>query len=193
MWGLSLQNSGSLFYDAAVPRGLQRFHESGQSHLVTFSCYSRRKHRDDPRLADISVRNLEQTRSRFRLRVFGYVVMPEHVHLLISEPENSTLARAIQGLKISVARAALPLAVAPLWQRRYYDHNVRSHNSFVEKLRYIHRNPVKRGLCATPLDWNWSSFRHYATAEIGMVEIESQWTADRRAAREPRLLAISEE
>lgn len=51
---------------------------------------------------------------------------------------------------------------------------------FVEKLRYIHRNPVKRGLAARPEDWPWSSFRHYATGEIGVVEIESQWTASRR-------------
>ena len=81
----------------------------------------------------------------------------------------------------------------PFWQRRYYDHNVRTHSSFVEKLRDIHRNPVKRGLCATPLDWKWSSYRRYATAEIGIVEIESEWTASRRNGREPQLLALSDE
>jgi putative transposase len=50
----------------------------------------------------------------------------------------------------------------------------------IEKLRYMHRNPVKRGLVAKPEDWAWSSFRHYATGEIGVVEIESEWTARRR-------------
>ena len=49
------------------------------------------------------------------------------------------------------------------WQKRYYDHNVRSYAKFVEQLRYIHRNPVKRGLCERPEDWQWSSFLHYAT------------------------------
>jgi putative transposase len=52
----------------------------------------------------------------------------------------------------------------------------------VEKLRYLHRNPVKRGLVARPEDWPWSSFRHDATGVEDVVEIESEWTAQRREA-----------
>ena len=63
------------------------------------------------------------------------------------------------------------------WQKRYYDFNIRDYPQFVEKLRYIHRNPVKQGLCERPEDWQWSSFRHYATGAEGRVEIESEWTA----------------
>jgi REP element-mobilizing transposase RayT len=48
------------------------------------------------------------------------------------------------------------------WQKRYYDRNVRDEREFVDKLRYIHRNPVKAGLCKLPEAWRWSSFRHYA-------------------------------
>ena len=66
------------------------------------------------------------------------------------------------------------------WQKRYYDFNVRTHDQFVEKLRYIHRNPVKKELCVRPEDWEWSSFRHYATGSDGPVEIESEWTARKR-------------
>jgi hypothetical protein len=66
------------------------------------------------------------------------------------------------------------------WQKRYYDFNIRNYAQFVEKLRYIHRNPVKQGLCDRPEDWQWSSFRHYATGAEGRVEIESQWTARKR-------------
>ena len=62
----------------------------------------------------------------------------------------------------------------------YYDFNVRSEKKRIEKLRYIHRNPVKRGLVEKPEDWRWSSFRHYATGEEGPVELESPWTARRR-------------
>lgn len=50
----------------------------------------------------------------------------------------------------------------------------------VEKLRYIHENPVRRGLAQKPEDWRWSSFRHYLTGEVCGVEIESQWTARKR-------------
>jgi REP-associated tyrosine transposase len=66
------------------------------------------------------------------------------------------------------------------WQKRYYDFNIRDYRQFVEKLRYIHRNPVKRGLCAHPADWEWSSFRQYATGCEGRVEIECEWTARKR-------------
>jgi hypothetical protein len=59
---------------------------------------------------------------------------------------------------------------------RYYDFNVWSERKRVEKLRYMHRNPVKRGLVERPEDWRWSSFRHYLTGEDVGVEIESQWT-----------------
>jgi hypothetical protein len=58
------------------------------------------------------------------------------------------------------------------WQARYYDFNVYTAKKRIEKLRYIHRNPVKRDLVEKPEDWEWSSFRHYATGEEGAVEIE---------------------
>ena len=112
--------------------------------------------------------------------VYGYVVMPEHVHLLVNEPERSTLAKAMQSLKQGVARTLALRAPDPFWEGRYYDFNVWSERKFVEKLRYIHRNPVERGLVARPEGWSWSSFRHYLNGEAGVVEIESQWTARKR-------------
>jgi len=112
--------------------------------------------------------------------VYSYVVMPEHTHLLVSEPESGTLAQAMQSLKQGVARRLALRAEDSFWQARYYDFNVWSHRKFIEKLRYIHRNPVKRGLVAKPEDWEWSSFRHYLTGERGVVEIESRWTARER-------------
>src|SRR5205823_291998 len=145
---------------------------------------------------------------RYQFRVFGYVIMPEHVHLLVSEPDVESLAKAIQALKVSFVRQLEKRPTSAktgqmwgtnksggthgtFWQKRYYDHNVRNAQSFITKLRYIHRNPVKRGLCAYPMDWQWSSFRHYATAEINVVEIESEWTAKRRTGKEPHLLGVS--
>jgi putative transposase len=179
-----------------MPYGLKRYQESKQSHFVTFSCYRRLPYLRDERLRDLFVTSLERTRRKYRFRVYGYVVMPEHVHLLVSEPASEVLATAIQALKISVARRAIQCGTkrdGAFWQKRYYDHNVRTQASFVDKLRYMHRNPVKRGLVDKPEDWKWSSFQHYATAEIGAVEIESQWTADRRMGRTPKLLKLRED
>ena len=65
-------------------------------------------------------------------------------------------------------------------QPRYYDFNVWSEKKRIEKLRYIHRNPVRRGLVKNPEEWEWSGYRHYLTEQVGVVEIESQWTARAR-------------
>jgi putative transposase len=107
--------------------------------------------------------------------------MPEHVHLLLSEPEIEPLSKALHSLKSSVAKRSLQ---RPFWLPRYYDFNVFTSGKRLEKLRYIHRNPVKRGLVERPQDWLWSSFRHYVTGEPGTVEIESFWTAELRERAE---------
>jgi putative transposase len=122
---------------------------------------------------------LEQARRQYGFCITGYVVMPEHVHLLVSEPEHRSLARAVQAMKQSLARKLIG-ARAHFWQARYYDFNVWTKRKRVEKLRYMHRNPVKRGLVEKPEDWPWSSFRHYLTGAEGVVEIESEWTGRRR-------------
>jgi len=122
------------------------------------------------------------------LYVKGYVVMPEHVHLLVSEPERSRLRAVLQMLKQIVAQKLKPGLSASVgeedakrfWQVRYYDFNVRTRKKQIEKLRYIHRNPVHRGLVEKPEDWPWSSFLHYATGVEGVVEIESEWTGRKR-------------
>jgi putative transposase len=168
-----------------MPWSLKRYQESNQSHFLTFSCYRRQQKFQESCLRDLFVRCLEQTRVRFGLRVYGFVVMPEHVHLLISEPDVDLLASAVQSLKLAMAKRApavsqSALAAPPFWQRRYYDHNIPDYEKFEEKLRYIHCNPVTRGLVEKPEDWAWSSFRHYASGEAGIVEIESEWTASRR-------------
>ena len=70
------------------------------------------------------------------------------------------------------------------WQKRYYDFNVRHYRKFVEKLRYIHRNPVRRGLVEAPELWRWSSFRAYAYREKGPVGI-NQWSVAKLKTTEP--------
>ena len=164
-----------------MPNGLTRFQESGQLHFITFSCYRRRQLLRDCLVRDIFLRILEEVRQRFGFFVVGFVVMPEHVHLLVSEPEFERLDTALQVLKHRVACAARPFGWKRLgshfWQVRYYDFNVWSRRKRIEKLRYMHRNPVARGLVQRPDQWRWSSFRHYAFAEFGAVEIESEWLA----------------
>lgn len=162
-----------------MPSRLKRYQSTGDTHFVTFSCFQRRPLLSSTMAKRTFEEALERVRRHYRLRVFGYVVMPEHVHLLVSEPDRADLATAIKSLKQGVARLLIH-EHAHFWQPRYYDFNVHEGRRFSDKLRYIHRNPVKRGLVAKPEDWPWSSFRHWATGVEGIVEIESQWTWNKR-------------
>ena len=145
-----------------MPLGLKRYQQEGDDHFITFSCHHRKPYLNTPSSRDIFLDSLERTRSRYQFEILGYVVMPEHVHLLVSEPPHDLLSKAMQALKISVARR---LTERPFWQARYYDFNVFTRDKRVEKLKYMHRNPVKRGLVTQPEDWHWSSYRHYLLEE----------------------------
>ena len=139
---------------------------------------------------DLFLHILERVRRRYRLIVLGYVVMPEHVHLLLSEPQQATLSTAIQALKLGFVRClygcgdnliprsrkggetwGTPPTLKRFWQARFYDFNVWTERKRVEKLNYMHRNPVKRGLVALPEEWRWSSFRWYFQGEMGAVRV----------------------
>ncbi len=100
--------------------------------------------------------------------------------MLISEPERAKLSLALQMLKQNVARQLREPEGGSFWQPRYYDFCVWSEEKRIEKLRYMHRNPVKRGLVSSPEQWPWSSFRHYVSGVGGVVEVESRWTARKR-------------
>ena len=162
------------------PGGLKRYQEARCLHFVRFSCYERAPRLNTPRARDIFEKTLEDTRKWYGFYVAGYVVMPEHVHLLLTEPKRTKLSVALQMLKQNVARQLREPQRGPLWQPRYYAFNVWSYAKQTEKLRYIHRNPVRRGLVRSPEEWVWSSFRHYLSGIEGVVEIESQWSARKR-------------
>jgi putative transposase len=129
-----------------MPTGLKRYQQSKHFHFITFSCYKRQPFLHTAAAKDTVLQILEQTRRQQRLCIAAYVLMPEHVHLLTDEPAKDTLATFLQILKQLTSRQLKSPDQKQFWQRRYYDFNVSSHERYVEKLQYIHRNPVKRGL-----------------------------------------------
>lgn len=177
---------------AVMPSGLHRTYGAHHLHFITCSCYRRLPLLSSAKARDRFLAILEQTRERYRLVVVGYVVMPEHVHLLITEPEVKNPSTVMQVLKQRAARALLPrrkrrdprqrnlfgdeAVHRAFWQARFYDFNVWTTKKRVEKLRYMHRNPVKRGLVESPEQWRWSSYRFYRLGETGPVRVNVGWT-----------------
>jgi len=72
----------------------------------------------------------------------------------------------------------IPLTEGHVWQHRFYDFVVFTEKKRAEKLRYMHRNPVVRGLVLAPEEWNWSSYRHYALGEQGPVLVNEAQKAE---------------
>src|ERR1700677_945900 len=114
--------------------GLKRYQQMGHLHFVTFCCYRRQARLEAAMGKALFEDALERIRCRYDFQVVGYVAMPEHVHLLVSEPGRESLAIGLQVLKLSVSRRS---EQRPFWQARYYDFNVFTENKRVEKLDYM--------------------------------------------------------
>ena len=172
-----------------MPKGLKRYYGQRHLHFITCSCYRRLPLLRSARARNTFARILGQVRQRYGFALVGYVVMPEHIHLLIGEPARGTPSTVMQVLKQRVShrlrrkrRASfrqLPLRfdrcepILPrFWQLRFHDFNVWSHKKRVEKLQYMHLNPVKRGLVTHPKYWPWSSFSFYASRKSGLIAID---------------------
>ena len=172
------------------PRGTDMYKKPerryGQQHLhfITCSCYRRRPFLKAPGKRDALLNILDQVREKYQFALVGYVVMPEHLHLLISEPKSGTPTTVMQVLKQRVSRLLrarkkrfrnpnqlglwkhdTTSTPRSFWQVRFYDFNVWSRKKRIEKLHYMHMNPVKRGLVTDPKLWAWSSYRFYQYGE----------------------------
>jgi putative transposase len=163
----------------------------GDLHFITFSCYQRRPLLGTVRAGNLFAKTLGEVRAKHQFLLLGYVVMPEHVHLLISEPKQLTPSGVLQILKQRVSREMrgkrrkVPWQQLPLqfpeekgdhrrfWQRRFYDFNVYTRPKMREKLDYMHANPVKRRLVKDPKDWPWSSFSFYTGGEMGLISLDT--------------------
>ncbi|HWY09392.1 MAG TPA: transposase [Candidatus Acidoferrales bacterium] len=152
---------------------LERHYGKGDLHFVTFSCFRRRPYLMKPSARTAFVETLKEIRARHRFHLFGYVVMPEHVHLLLDEAGALNPSKVIQVVKQNVSSALGHGTGIPFWQRRFYDFNTWSAGKINEKLIYMHENPLRRGLVAHPRDWPWSSWSHYAMKDNGLISMDS--------------------
>ena len=172
-----------------MPKGLKRRYGQHHLHFITCSCYRRLPLLGSLQAKNVFATTLGEVRESYGFALVGYVVMPEHIHLLIGEPTRGTPSTVMQVLKQRVSqqlrrkRRASAAQIQVLvdrsgdslprfWQLRFHDFNVWSRKKRIEKLQYMHLNPVKRGLVAHPMDWPWSSFSFYSKREPGLVSID---------------------
>ncbi len=170
--------------------GVRRYDIVGQARSLTFSCYRRVGLLSDSQTRDAFVEHLEVQRVRLGFDVIAWVVMPEHVHVVVV-PGDGEVSPIMRGVKQGFGRRMIkrwrdrdePVigsltdsdGIVRFWQRGGgYDRNVRDLDELCEKVNYIHQNPVKRGLVERSEDWKWSSARDYL-GESGVIEIRKKW------------------
>ena len=150
-----------------MPKGLKRYYGRGHLHFLTFSCYRRLPLLNTTRARNVFVEALGEIRERYKFLLVGYVVMPNHVHLLISESAKGTPSVVLKVLKQRVSRdlrrsrRRAPAGQSSFaftrgggnlprfWQPRFYDFNVWSEKKVREKLEYMHANPITRKASGT--------------------------------------------
>jgi putative transposase len=164
-----------------MPKGLIRYQQCGVFHFINFSCFHRFPNLGTAAARDLFERSLEAMRIRYEFVVCGYVVMPDHVHLLVSEPKKAILSKAIQALKLSVS---VQSRERPFWQPRYYDFNVNNEEKRVEKLRYMHRNPVVRGLAEKAEDCHPTDEDLSVGTPVGVVQLPALCDRSGRKSRD---------
>ncbi|MCB2230629.1 transposase [bacterium] len=169
---------------------LEHFDDIGTARFVTMCCHQRLKLLQKPKIARLFLDELFKWKQKYEVKVLAYVIMPDHVHMVLCPTKPMKIGRAIGELKSLSAKRMLPLLPEDVttqmlwvnrngesrrvfWMRRCHDHNCRTPEVVLEKIKYCHKNPVQRGLAKNQGDWLWSSYRWYEGETDGPVEIDS--------------------
>ena len=137
---------------------LPHYCADSRCHFITATTYRRARVFADRNNATVLWKVLRNQRTRGRLHLLGFVIMPDHLHLLLM-PRGVEVGFIMQEIKKGSARLINRLANrrGKVWQDEYYDYVVRSDVDLQEKTRYVHQNPVKKGLVDSEEDYPFSS------------------------------------
>ena len=168
------------------------FNNPGEAHELTYSCYRRRKFLAKDRTREYFVHAVEKARDIHGFHLWAYVIMPEHVHMIIFPPHEKYDVGSIQkSIKQSVSRRAINY----LWRENRaglklletgqkntphsfwlagggYDRNVITYTALEHMVNYTHNNPVRRGLVEEPGDWKWSSYNEWHAPGTGPLSLD---------------------
>jgi len=174
---------------------IKHFNAPGHIHFLTFSCYQQLPFFKSDRTKEWLFEAITKAREKQKFSLLAYVIMPEHAHLLI-QPHllNYDISAILKAVKQPVARKAKRFLEGenPGWMKKLtvkrgnrevfrfwqvgpgYDRNIRDEKELLEKIQYIHNNPVKNGLAATPEDWPWSSAGWYLDRRDAKITMDGR-------------------
>jgi putative transposase len=184
-----------------MPSKLRRYDEPGHTHFWTISCYRRLQFFHDDGMKRVVIAALSQLRHRFGICLLAYVIMPEHLHALLyphrrGEDQPVPISQLLECFKQHIGFYGKQ-RLRDVWSRRRrlwseplnrwatgkfdkqeimntrgYDRNIFTENELREKVDYIHKNPITRGLVAGAADWPWSSYRYHELGDASLIPMD---------------------
>ena len=177
---------------------MQKFNNPGDIHFVTFKTHKKFPYFKEEKCCLILLEELDFYRKKLGLKIYGYVILPDHIHCLIYfEHENLTISKVIQAIKGFTARRIVKLYSSvgsreqllpatrkgldklhfrklkyKIWQTDFYDFNVQTSKKFWEKLEYINTNPIKHGLTNDISQYKYCSWRNYELNDHSIFKID---------------------
>ena len=139
-----------------VPPRLRWIFAHNPLFFVTFCTFERRKLLASDTVHTAFVSFATRAHLEQNVAVGRYVIMPDHVHFFVRRPDDLELGRWVGMLKQALAKQIAPAGTLPIWQRGFFDHLLRSDESYAQKWNYVRENPVRAGLVKKPDDWPYS-------------------------------------
>ena len=166
----------------------------GHVHELTFSCYGQRPFLKSKISRDSFADSIFVAKNKHKFDIWAYVIMPEHVHLLLyPREEDYSISKILYSIKRPVAKKVIKhiknnhpheLHLFSTGQKsapyRFwlpgggYDRNITEVETLLTVVEYIHRNPVRRGLVENPEDWYWSSYNEWNEPGSGPIPIDRE-------------------
>jgi putative transposase len=139
----------------------------GMYYFVTTNTDKRQQIFRDPGVAQFFLNTLRYYKPLLGFKIFSYVVMPDHIHLLIEPNDRYDLSEVMKAIKGSFGRKYLMMRGerGKVWQRQFFEYSVEDEVDLKRKIRYIFENPVRRGIVENEVDYEFSSARAYLKGE----------------------------
>lgn len=156
---------------------LKRFIEPHGLYFITTTTHRRRPFFAKDKPKETALNYLSAIRVKLGFKLYGYVLLPDHLHLLLSPTDKNDVSYIMRQFKLGVSKKIKQKEkiMCPFWQHRFYDHILRTEKEILPTLEYIHENPVKHGLSREADEYPWSSWRNYHRDDHSLIEMDTKW------------------
>lgn len=153
---------------------LKRIILEGYCYFVTTNTCNKENIFEDKEVVQVIIEDLEFYRKKFDFKLHAFVIMPNHIHLLITPSEKGDISKIMHDFKSHTAQIINKIFVRdkPLWQEGFYEHVIRDSFDFKKKINYIHKNPLVNGIVKVLADYQFSSFRNYYMEDENLIKVD---------------------